>query len=242
MKKGDRIQDTKGRTGYVSKVGAKITMLLDGAMQQCAGPPACFKPSNAKHEPKAQAVTNASWKKGDRVKTKQNGEYVHGVIRRGGAGKVAMIMDGGEYEIAGPAHIFEASNEPLATANEPPSPMDKYEIKKYRPAPQVSEETLAFSAEIWCDGKPFLHAQNQGCGGCNMYHPLGHGNLVDSAERQIAADAEAWAKLNGMEGQAFEIVDSWVSWYTESRPHGCTAKQYWDRHNKTMAEFKRPES
>lgn len=44
------------------------------------------------------------------------------------------------------------------------------ELKKYKPSPRLSEETLAFTAEIWIDGKKAADVSNHGTGGPNNYH------------------------------------------------------------------------
>lgn len=46
----------------------------------------------------------------------------------------------------------------------------KVELKKLKVHNDMSQETTCFSADIYIDGKYAAHAQNNGCGGCNMYH------------------------------------------------------------------------
>ena len=64
-------------------------------------------------------------------------------------------------------------------------------IKNYRPAPQISEETTAFAATIYLDGKRAGTAMNEGQGGPNRY---------DFADRDLfnafLAYAKAWGEAN----------------------------------------------
>ncbi len=60
------------------------------------------------------------------------------------------------------------------------------ELKKLKIANHLSEETIAFSAEVWVDGVLAAYAKNQGCGGCNHYDRMDHAaydKFVDEAKR-----------------------------------------------------------
>jgi hypothetical protein len=48
--------------------------------------------------------------------------------------------------------------------------MMKIELKKLKVHRDMSQETECFSADIYIDGKYAAHVQNDGGGGCNMYH------------------------------------------------------------------------
>lgn len=48
----------------------------------------------------------------------------------------------------------------------------KIEIKNLKVARSLSEETHAYTATIYVDGKPAFHASNHGTGGCDSYHPI----------------------------------------------------------------------
>lgn len=41
------------------------------------------------------------------------------------------------------------------------------ELKKFKSYPRLSEETTAFNAELWIDGKKAADVENDGKGGCN---------------------------------------------------------------------------
>lgn len=46
----------------------------------------------------------------------------------------------------------------------------KVELKNIKIATTLSEETLAFTATLYLDGKKAAEVSNRGCGGSNMYH------------------------------------------------------------------------
>lgn len=46
----------------------------------------------------------------------------------------------------------------------------KVELKKFKHYPRLSQETDAFSAELWIDGKKAANASNSGTGGCDELH------------------------------------------------------------------------
>lgn len=67
----------------------------------------------------------------------------------------------------------------------------KIELKKIRVVEAFSEETTAFSAELFINGKHVGYAKNDGHGGeteIQCYHPY------NAIERKLVADAEAWCK------------------------------------------------
>jgi len=47
------------------------------------------------------------------------------------------------------------------------------ELRKLKIALHLSEETTAYSAEIWIDGQLAFHASNQGHGGADLYRQIG---------------------------------------------------------------------
>jgi hypothetical protein len=51
----------------------------------------------------------------------------------------------------------------------------------------LSQETAAFSAEVWIDGELAFHARNEGTGGADFYHQVG---------ARTQADVDAWLKAN----------------------------------------------
>lgn len=63
----------------------------------------------------------------------------------------------------------------------------KIELRRINHNPKLSEETNAFSAEIWIDGEPAFEARNQGQGGCDLYRQLG---------RWCEAEVNVWLKAN----------------------------------------------
>jgi hypothetical protein len=66
----------------------------------------------------------------------------------------------------------------------------KYELRKVRVHPDMSQETECFSAEIWTsEGVKVARVSNDGLGGCNSYDAFG--DYRSSAELKAF---EAWCK------------------------------------------------
>ncbi len=63
----------------------------------------------------------------------------------------------------------------------------KIELRRINHNPRLSEETDAFTAEIWIDGERAFKARNQGQGGCDLYRQVG---------RWTEAEVNAWLKVN----------------------------------------------
>jgi hypothetical protein len=60
----------------------------------------------------------------------------------------------------------------------------KIELKKIKIAEHMSEETTAFTAEIYINGVNAGYAKNDGRGGCTDYHPYeGKRSLIQAAEK-----------------------------------------------------------
>lgn len=232
-KKGDRVQaNYKGDVvhGVVTRSTAKKTsVLLDDAVTILTGSPALFRLSNKPMPEGLRQAMPVTLKKGTRVEFHdQDGTFKTGVVQSGGA-KVKVVLDGGKYQVTGPAHLFTVSEKPLP--KDPPHPMDDWGIVGYRTA--GGEETVKFEATITYKGQKVLHASNDGIGGPNRYDPL---RGVDRTIMQkFVADAKQWAADHGAENP-FEPEDSWVSWKTAEAPYGVTAQQHWDEYNSLFEE------
>jgi hypothetical protein len=61
------------------------------------------------------------------------------------------------------------------------------ELRKLKLALHLSEETTAYSAEIWIDGQLAFQASNQGHGGADLYRQIG---------RWTEKDVDAWLVAN----------------------------------------------
>lgn len=60
----------------------------------------------------------------------------------------------------------------------------KIELKKLKIAEHMSEETTAFTADIYVDGKKAGYAKNDGHGGCTFYQAYdGKRSLIEAAEK-----------------------------------------------------------
>lgn len=77
----------------------------------------------------------------------------------------------------------------------------KITLKNIKTYEEISDETLAFSATVYIDGKRVGTVQNQGCGGCNEYHGF-NDELFDELDEYchnlppipFPEDAEPWMK------------------------------------------------
>lgn len=68
----------------------------------------------------------------------------------------------------------------------------KIELKNFRFYDRLSEETLAFSGNIWVNGTKCGNADNTGKGGCASYYHEG-----TEASRELIRDAEGFCESNG---------------------------------------------
>ena len=68
----------------------------------------------------------------------------------------------------------------------------KIELKNFKHYDRLSEETLAFSGNIWVNGIKCGSADNTGKGGCASYHHEG-----TEASRELIRDAEGFCESNG---------------------------------------------
>ena len=50
--------------------------------------------------------------------------------------------------------------------------MKDFELRKVKCFPELSEETEAFTAQLWIDGKHVANLKNDGHGGCNDVRPV----------------------------------------------------------------------
>jgi hypothetical protein len=170
-------------------------------------------------------------RKGDRVVFKQRAasgdvEIKYGIVSKGGSGKIKVVMDGGQFEVSGPAHIFTPSDKPLPNADEV-NPMREYSIKSYKEI-EGHGDSPTFSAKICKNGKPIIGATNDGWGGPNMYYTLkkGEHQTQSPVMKQFEKDLAEWLRAaTGIEDQ-HEIGGLWIEWEMFVRPYGVSAKEH----------------
>ena len=63
----------------------------------------------------------------------------------------------------------------------------KIELRRITYSAALSQETSAYTADIYIDGELAFHARNQGTGGADFYHQVG---------RWTEAEVNAWLKAN----------------------------------------------
>ncbi|WP_150293637.1 hypothetical protein [Sphingobium estronivorans] len=61
------------------------------------------------------------------------------------------------------------------------------ELRNVHYSAALSQETAAYTADIWIDGELAFHARNEGTGGADFYHRVG---------RWTEAEVDAWLKAN----------------------------------------------
>lgn len=71
------------------------------------------------------------------------------------------------------------------------------ELRKVKHHRALSEETDAFTAEVWIDGRKYGTVENTGKGGCHSYHP-------HQLEAVLAARAQQLDFTEGFEGTSLD--------------------------------------
>jgi len=161
-------------------------------------------------------------KKGDRVQFELNNGINYGVVKKGGKGEVRVVLDGGKRVFDCHISFLTLSDKPLA--KDSPNFMDKYSVKNFK-SHGVRRDGKAFTCTICMAGKAFATVEQNGNGGANSYYPT---KIPEEGYRTMLAnfkaDAKRWAELFG--GSLIEADDSWVEWWVNFRPYGCTAAMY----------------
>lgn len=80
----------------------------------------------------------------------------------------------------------------------------RIELKSLKVARALSEETVAFTADLYVNGFRAYAVSNRGCGGCNSYHSVG-GNVPTIQAIESAIVAAGNAKCGD-----FEILDCYL--------------------------------
>ena len=169
-------------------------------------------------------------KKGDRVEYTQKGETKYGVVLKGGAKKITVVLDGGQLQVSGHPDCFKLSDKPLAV-DTVKTPMDKYSVVGYREV-RGHDDSQAFEAFIAKDGKKILSAFDSGHGGGVEYHRVNG----SEDEEQFYSDVKAWARQFFPEDNGYGSADCWIEWYVNQRPYGVTAQAYWDDYKAMLNE------
>jgi hypothetical protein len=82
------------------------------------------------------------------------------------------------------------------------------ELKSLRIYDRMSEETIAFTADVYVNGKKVAYAKNDGQGGSTYYHPY------PNADRTLLGAAEGYCKglpeKDGFPQDLESVIDEWV--------------------------------
>jgi hypothetical protein len=81
-----------------------------------------------------------------------------------------------------------------------------FELKRISHSERLSEETNAYAADLWVDGKLLAHVKNDGHGGCDMTYPAKGRTAaeIDALDKRLKAEGpKRTAQLT--ETETFEI-------------------------------------
>jgi hypothetical protein len=92
----------------------------------------------------------------------------------------------------------------------------KISLKKVKIAMGLSEETFAYSAELYIDGQLTAHASNHGQGGCDLYRPVDRDAQarLDAAEthyRSQTVEFQGMPLSNSLELVVGELLNDHVA-------------------------------
>jgi hypothetical protein len=222
--KGQRIKTLRPVEGFLkegmvlSNRNGKISVVTDDGLL-LSGDEAAFLPSDTPIPP------HFLLRKNDRVEWEDPATKSKrfGVVSARRSHGLEVVEDGGEKVVFIPYGQVFPSSEPLAIDTKK-TPMDCYEVRKFKSAEHLSEETLAFSAEIWKAGRPILRVSNDGHGGSNRIVPL-EGYNYDVVHQAVKDSSEWFEAFTGRQS-AIETLDTWVLWFATKRPYGVTAEDY----------------
>lgn len=80
----------------------------------------------------------------------------------------------------------------------------KLELRNVKVAESLSEETTAYTATLYVDGKPTVDCSNHGQGGPDMYHPIkGDRESLDAVEKALGGPG-------GMESKIGDLLTAWM--------------------------------
>lgn len=231
LKKGDRVEwKNKGEVfyGVVSRGGAaRVTVIQDGGKVNWKGSVHLFHPSNKPLTEEMKSTMNNRLKKGDRVEWDDKGEMFYGVVTNGGT-KVTVMQDGGQFKLKGGAGGFNLSNHPLAV--DKPSSMDKWSVKSFKEFMHGHGDSATFHAKICLNGKVVGTAENDGWGGCNLYH------FDKGVYGKFSDDVKSWVAQFGY-SDMLEAEDTWLFWFVNEKPYGVTAEDKIAEDKKSMESF-----
>jgi hypothetical protein len=71
----------------------------------------------------------------------------------------------------------------------------KIELKNVSYNARLSEETAAFAADLWIDGKKAGEVRNDGHGGCNAYHPWALAGQIDAYAKTLPPQQTPYGEI-----------------------------------------------
>ena len=239
FKVGDRVMCQSGDRGTVhgtviSATSKRVSMVEDGGEMSWKGPVRLFRPSTM--APPADAYVPVKWKKRDRVLFEDDkGVTQHGVVEKGGAGRVCVVYSGGQLRCTGGSRFFKTDDSPLSV-DDFVDPMADYKVRSYRKSSIATDEGYPWEAKLFYQGKHIANICDAAHGGSTDFYPVAEGGrkLIQEAESK----ASAWFKLCGCpeNGLPIELLDLWVHWCIHEKPLGITGKQHYEASWADLAE------
>lgn len=166
----------------------------------------------------------------------KDGTKHQGYVVKGG-NKPSVLYDQGNKQCSGPAHLFTLIDAPVLTADEP-SVMDDWAVSKYKEYKGMSQETIAFTADIYYKGESVFTVRNDGQGGSMELNLHKYDERHKTLRETFNKNAVEWAKQFGLKDEPFEIDEDWVHWYANDRILGVNARTHFARQNELMAPYR----
>lgn len=168
----------------------------------------------------------ASHKKLDFVTFEYKGKQTNGTVIKGGS-KVVVLLEDGEIEISGSAHLFKKIESPII---EIPKELKDWSFVGYKEHKQMSRGTTAFNATAKYKNKKVLDLSNDGRGACMSTYQLedpdsrtvGYDDFrkaVESSVKALFPDSDKRPSLS-------DIDEYYVHWFNNDKKFNITWKQY----------------
>lgn len=168
----------------------------------------------------------SSHKKFDFVTFEYKGKQTNGTVIKGGS-KVVILLEDGETEISGAAHLFKKIKSPVI---EIPKELKDWSFIGYKEHKQMSRGTTAFNATAKYKNKKVLDLSNDGRGACMSTYQLedpdsrtvGFNDFREAVESSVKAlfpDSDSCPNLS-------DIDEYYVHWFNNDKKFNITWKQY----------------
>ena len=86
----------------------------------------------------------------------------------------------------------------------------KVELRKVKIAKNLSEETIAFTADLWVDGEQIGYVRNDGRGGANLVSPI---MVKDQSTIGRIREFESWCETQPPRHNRHDVFDMTADYY-----------------------------